>query len=197
MVFTIVTIIFLPMSFIASFFAINFEDWGDRLTIDYVSRYTFPIGLAISFIFVAAAFLVEDISLAWKSGVRGIRRRVNALFGRNSRIVVSNSARRSSQSEKGSSSTWANAATAGAWKSMADDVVDTKPRGRERTIKMSFDRDSYRRANLGFSPLRHGARDLSPLSGRGSLPWPRPSLDGWRDRFSGDLERGRDPGRRP
>lgn len=39
MVFTIVTIIFLPMSFIAAFFAINFQDWGNHLTIGYVTKY--------------------------------------------------------------------------------------------------------------------------------------------------------------
>ncbi|KAL2287684.1 hypothetical protein FJTKL_05055 [Diaporthe vaccinii] len=62
MVFTIVTIIFLPMSFIAAFFAINFQDWGNHLTIGYVTKYMFGIGLAISFVFVSMAFLVHDIS---------------------------------------------------------------------------------------------------------------------------------------
>ncbi|GAW27420.1 putative ankyrin repeat protein [Rosellinia necatrix] len=64
MVFTIVTIVFLPLSFIASFFAINFVEWGDRieLTIPYVSRYLFGIGFAISIPLVALAFTVRDIS---------------------------------------------------------------------------------------------------------------------------------------
>ncbi|KAI1818574.1 hypothetical protein GGS20DRAFT_527661 [Poronia punctata] len=64
MVFTIVTIIFLPLSFIASFFAINFQEWsGSRpLTIGYVSSYLFGIGLAISVPLVALAFTVQDIS---------------------------------------------------------------------------------------------------------------------------------------
>lgn len=196
MVFTIVTIIFLPMSFIASFFAINFEDWGDRLTITYVSRYMFPIGLAISFIFVAAAFLVEDISGAWKSSARSIRHYFQGRSRGRASTVASSSVRRNSQGEQDPTATWARPGTAGARKSMADDV-DWKLRGRERAIRMSIDRDSHRRANLGFSPLRNGARDLSPRSGRGAVQWARPSLDGWRDRFSGDLERGRDPGRLP
>lgn len=198
MVFTIVTIIFLPMSFIASFFAINFEDWGDRLTMAYASRYMFPIGLAISFIFVAAAFLVEDISDAWKSSVRGVRHKLVGLFKGRASSTASNKVRRNSLGEKDSDTTWVvNVGAVGTWKSMVDDL-DSRPRGRDRTMKMSFDRDSYRRANLGFSPLRHGARQLSPRSGQGGgVPWPRPSLDGWRDRFSGDLERGRDLGRLP
>lgn len=181
------------MSFIASFFAINFEDWGDRLTIDYVSRYMFPIGLAISFIFVAAAFLVEDISDAWKSSVRGMRHKVMGFCHRKGRNTNSSTIRPDSRSEKDSNSTWANAATSGTWKSMADEI-DSKPRGRERKTK-SLERDPYRGPSLGFSPLRNGARDFSPVSGRGGRPWPRPSLDGWRDRFSGDIERGRDAGR--
>ncbi|KAI1130000.1 hypothetical protein F5Y10DRAFT_138615 [Nemania abortiva] len=64
MVFTIVTIIFLPLSFIASFFAINFVEWTDQihLTIPYVSKYLFGIGLAISVPLVALAFSVQNIT---------------------------------------------------------------------------------------------------------------------------------------
>ncbi|KAJ8124967.1 hypothetical protein O1611_g8673 [Lasiodiplodia mahajangana] len=64
MVFTIVTIIFLPLSFIASFFAINFVEWeeGIQLSIPYVSKYLFGIGLAISVPLVALAFSVQNIS---------------------------------------------------------------------------------------------------------------------------------------
>ncbi|XXH02274.1 hypothetical protein Hte_008643 [Hypoxylon texense] len=63
MVFTIVTIIFLPMSFIAAFFAINLQEWGDgRLTISYVSKYMFGIGLGISIPLIAMAFAVTDLS---------------------------------------------------------------------------------------------------------------------------------------
>ncbi|KAK1771491.1 hypothetical protein QBC33DRAFT_575495 [Phialemonium atrogriseum] len=61
MVFTIVTIIFLPMSFIAAFFAINFEDWDGILTMAYVSKYLFGIGLGISIPLIAMAFTVSDI----------------------------------------------------------------------------------------------------------------------------------------
>ncbi|KAI2469697.1 hypothetical protein F4781DRAFT_207166 [Annulohypoxylon bovei var. microspora] len=63
MVFTIVTIIFLPMSFIAAFFAINLQEWeGGVLTIGYVSKYMFGIGLGVSVPLIAMAFTITDIS---------------------------------------------------------------------------------------------------------------------------------------
>ncbi|KAI5922265.1 hypothetical protein F4810DRAFT_711628 [Camillea tinctor] len=75
MVFTIVTIVFLPMSFIAAFFAINLEDWAATpLTIAYVSKYMFGIGLGISIPLIAMAFKVTDIADA-VVGVLGRPRR--------------------------------------------------------------------------------------------------------------------------
>ncbi|KAI1392021.1 uncharacterized protein F4822DRAFT_113604 [Hypoxylon trugodes] len=67
MVFTIVTIIFLPMSFIAAFFAINLKEWNtdigsEPLTIPYVSKYMFGIGLGISIPLITMAFAITDIS---------------------------------------------------------------------------------------------------------------------------------------
>ncbi|KAI2639228.1 hypothetical protein GGS21DRAFT_488139 [Xylaria nigripes] len=64
MVFTIVTIIFLPLSFIASFFAINFPEWEQSrpLSIPFVSKYLFGIGLAVSVPLIALAFTVQNIS---------------------------------------------------------------------------------------------------------------------------------------
>ncbi|KXJ93837.1 hypothetical protein Micbo1qcDRAFT_39431 [Microdochium bolleyi] len=63
MVFTIVTIIFLPMSFIASFFAINLEDWTAMpLTSGFVSRYMFGIGLSISIPLIVMAITFHEIS---------------------------------------------------------------------------------------------------------------------------------------
>lgn len=63
MVFTIVTIIFLPMSFIAAYFGINIDSF-DSLTGEYVASWTFGVGLAISFVFVMMAFTVVDITKA-------------------------------------------------------------------------------------------------------------------------------------
>ena len=61
MMFTVVTIIFLPMSFIAAFFAINFDDWGGGLTLGYVSKYMFGIGLGFSIPLIAMALAAPDI----------------------------------------------------------------------------------------------------------------------------------------
>lgn len=201
MVFTIVTIIFLPISFIAAFFAINFQDWGDRLTIGYVSKYMFPIGLAISFVFVASAFLVHDISKIWKAIVRSTEKYINFLFHKPKSNMqgVNNPGNISNFPSRGDDKPGtAGGASTTAYRSIADDV-DWKRRGLEGPdayMRMSRDRDQYEHARLGLSPIRYGARKLSIGSGHGGVPsWTRPSFDGRRDRFSGDLERGRDPSR--
>ncbi|KAI1437798.1 hypothetical protein GGR50DRAFT_605239 [Xylaria sp. CBS 124048] len=64
MMFTIVTIIFQPLSFIASFFAINFVEWQRALplSIPFVSKYLFGIGFAISIPLIALAFTAGSIS---------------------------------------------------------------------------------------------------------------------------------------
>lgn len=79
MVFTIVTIIFLPLSFIASFFAINFIEWEERvpLSIPYVSKYLFGIGLAISVPLVVLAFTVRDIT----NGVMNVFSQAKGMLG--------------------------------------------------------------------------------------------------------------------
>ncbi|EHK96310.1 putative Ankyrin-3 [Glarea lozoyensis 74030] len=64
MVFTIVTIVFLPMSFIAAFFAINIREFQQRdggLGLGYVSKYMFGIGLSISIPMIFVAFYLDDI----------------------------------------------------------------------------------------------------------------------------------------
>jgi ankyrin repeat protein/Mg2+ and Co2+ transporter CorA len=66
MVFTIVTIIFLPLSFIAAIFTINVEefphDGGNiALPFSYVSKFIFGIGLAISIPLVFVALSVDAI----------------------------------------------------------------------------------------------------------------------------------------
>lgn len=64
MVFTIVTIIFMPMSFIAAYFGISIDTWSDGLSPTYVATWTFGGGLAISFVFILMAFTVVDITKA-------------------------------------------------------------------------------------------------------------------------------------
>ena len=66
MVFTIVTIIFLPLSFIAAFFAINVTEFPRdgataSLPLGYVSKYTFGIGFAISIPLIVMALILDDI----------------------------------------------------------------------------------------------------------------------------------------
>jgi Mg2+ and Co2+ transporter CorA len=68
MIFTIVTIVFLPMSFMAAFFAINIVEFphdpkygGSGLPLGYVSRYLFGIGLGVSLPLIAIAFVFGDV----------------------------------------------------------------------------------------------------------------------------------------
>ena len=73
MVFTIVTIIFLPMSFLSSFFAINIaafpRDDNDFLPLGWVSKYLFGIGLGVSVPLILAAFLFGDTK-TWTDRVK-------------------------------------------------------------------------------------------------------------------------------
>ncbi|KAL3708376.1 hypothetical protein TMatcc_006360 [Talaromyces marneffei ATCC 18224] len=79
MMFTIVTIIFLPLSFIASFFAINVSEFphdaqsgNTNIPISYVSRYIFGIGFSISIPLVLLALSVDDIRLGSREAWRRI-----------------------------------------------------------------------------------------------------------------------------
>ena len=67
MVFTIVTVIFLPMSFMAAFFAINIVEFphdpvngGNGLHLNYVAKYLFGIGFSISIPLIIIAFVMSD-----------------------------------------------------------------------------------------------------------------------------------------
>ncbi len=64
MIFTIVTVLFLPMSFIANFFAIDMQGWQSEKTVGWVSMYTFGIGLGISVPLIVTAFMVPDLVVA-------------------------------------------------------------------------------------------------------------------------------------
>ena len=68
MVFTIVTIVFLPMSFVAAFLTINIkaERFEAGLTISYVASLVFGIGLTVSFVLILLAFLVDDVKTFFK-----------------------------------------------------------------------------------------------------------------------------------
>lgn len=68
MIFTLVTIVFLPMSFIASFFAININDLprdpngNGGLPLGFVTKYLFGIGLAVSIPLIIIAFVFTDMA---------------------------------------------------------------------------------------------------------------------------------------
>ena len=67
MVFTIVTAVFLPMSFIASIFAVPLREFPRTsdgvpdFDFNYMAKFVFGIGLAISIPSIAVAFAVDDI----------------------------------------------------------------------------------------------------------------------------------------
>lgn len=68
MVFTIVTIVFLPMSFIAAVFAIPVRDFphidgAPSIPFSYVSKIMFGVGLAISIPLIAVAFTLNNLGL--------------------------------------------------------------------------------------------------------------------------------------
>ncbi|KAK3988697.1 hypothetical protein QBC44DRAFT_292324 [Cladorrhinum sp. PSN332] len=65
LMFTVVTIIFLPISFVATIFTINFKEWGDGeeslLSFGFVFKYIFGIGVAVSVPLVVMALSVASI----------------------------------------------------------------------------------------------------------------------------------------
>lgn len=67
MVFTIVTVIFLPLSFLAAFFAINIKsfphasDGSTEMSLGYVSKYVFGVGVVIASLCVILALTVEKL----------------------------------------------------------------------------------------------------------------------------------------
>lgn len=209
MVFTIVTIIFLPMSFIATFFAINLKEWDGQLSIGYVSKYMFGIGLAISFVFISAAILVHDISDAWKTTIKGAKKHISGYFH--------NAERRSEKDHR-----IHVAGTAGAWQRPEDEQShhhhhkSSKPGTaggastmyRSAVVQASQDVDWKRpvggpdynnaRTSRDLERMEYARLRLSPRNdprkmsiGSGGIA--RLSLNERRGRVSGDLERGRDP----
>jgi Mg2+ and Co2+ transporter CorA len=82
MVFTIVTIIFLPLSFIAAMFTINIQEFPHQpgsdepsLPLSYVSKYMFGIGFAISIPFIAIALSFDAIGDFFREVKRRFRDR--------------------------------------------------------------------------------------------------------------------------
>lgn len=80
MVFTIVTVVFLPLSFITSFFSVDIAQFPragpgtDKIPISYVAKYTFGIGFAISIPLILLALVVDDLGLLFRLLVMQIKR---------------------------------------------------------------------------------------------------------------------------
>ncbi|KAF2111938.1 hypothetical protein BDV96DRAFT_498386 [Lophiotrema nucula] len=83
MVFTIVTIIFLPLSFIAAIFTIDVREFPHNeqgnlsLPFSYVSKYMFGIGLSISIPLIFVALSLDAISDFFREAKRRIKERRN------------------------------------------------------------------------------------------------------------------------
>ncbi|KAH8774561.1 hypothetical protein F5883DRAFT_15667 [Diaporthe sp. PMI_573] len=78
MVFTVVTIIFLPLSFMAAFFAINIDVFpvneDGKLALDHVLKYMLSISLALAIPFVLLALRINDVKQVGQSAYRGLQR---------------------------------------------------------------------------------------------------------------------------
>ena len=87
MVFTIVTVVFLPLSFLAAFFAINVTELPHdaqghiRMSIAYVSKYIFGIGAAIALMCVGMAWYAEKVDIQRMNVQRWVWRQARALSG--------------------------------------------------------------------------------------------------------------------
>ncbi|KAL8799893.1 MAG: hypothetical protein Q9182_005550 [Xanthomendoza sp. 2 TL-2023] len=165
MVFTIVTIVFLPMSFIAAIFAIPVRDFPHEngtpsIPFSYVSKITFGAGLAISIPLIAVAFALDDLGVFFK------RTRRSALSWRPYKEKTVNEAEEPSQSDS--------------------DDEEMKP-----TLLGRISGDTYRRRlSLDVSDeMRPIRRSLYSKDGN----WRDPMEPRNRLRFSGDLERGDHP----
>ncbi|KAI0837926.1 hypothetical protein F5Y06DRAFT_269395 [Hypoxylon sp. FL0890] len=214
MVFTIVTIIFLPMSFIAAFFAINLQEWQEGpLTIPYVSKYMFGIGLGISIPLIAMAFAVTDISDALKdlldTGRRWFRSRGEGK-GKGMRILFG-SGRREYEDHGNDKGAWEGETHLIPLKTSMSLQREHYGISRDQPIdglssrihaRHSRDRSDEYYAAARLSPVSFarrgsgGPRKVSfgsaNANANGGPSWARPSLDRNRERrLSEDLEKGR------
>lgn len=98
MVFTIVTIVFLPLSFITSVFTINMPEFENNLTLGYVAKYTFGIGFGISIPLVLLALVLDDIGDIFQEAVRRARGWIRtSQHARNQKILEKMTAQRESR----------------------------------------------------------------------------------------------------
>lgn len=84
LVFTVVTIIFVPLSFLAAFFAISINEFpkddkeDNALSLDWVAKYIFGVGLTFSFLVIIVSVFIIYWSRISRLGNRCLRKQVNA-----------------------------------------------------------------------------------------------------------------------
>lgn len=179
LVFTIVTIIFLPMSFIAAFFAIPFAEFSatgaPALHLAFVAKYMFPIGFAVSVPLVAVALAVDDVGI--------FIRKVRTWF--HSHVF-----RRNGEYEE----------TETALEKKTKELIESPPRISNVEKYLAVDEGvtgrRSRSRDYGFAEPELSPMGLRPRTGRASekITWAKASFDRVRGRISEDLERGRGVG---
>jgi Mg2+ and Co2+ transporter CorA len=93
LVFTIVTIVFSPLSFVAAFFTMNLTVFPEELSLSYVSRYIFGFGFAVAVPCIALAFSLGWWTSSWN-------RVKEALYGTDSVSTVDRDGREKNESPK-------------------------------------------------------------------------------------------------
>jgi hypothetical protein len=76
LVFTIVTIVFSPLSFVAAFFTMQLSNLPDPMSLSYVSKYIFGFGFAVAIPCVVLAF---SVSSWWPRAWAFLRQHWNSL----------------------------------------------------------------------------------------------------------------------
>ncbi|TLD32578.1 putative electron transfer flavoprotein subunit alpha [Venturia nashicola] len=175
LVFTIVTIIFLPMSFIAAFFAIPFAEFSQSgnpsLHLSFVARYMFPIGFAVSVPLIAIALAVDDVGIF----IRKVRTWFSLHIFRRQDQYAEPTLEKTTR-----------------------ELVHLDPRVSNVEKSLFADEDGLngtRSRNYGFGFVEEdfSPAGLRPRTRRGSekITWAKASFERVRGRISGDLERGR------
>jgi hypothetical protein len=173
LVFTIVTVIFLPISFIAAFFAINIEefprtsDGTPSLRFAYVAKYMLGIGLGISVPLIVIALTVDDVGYYSRKAQAAVSR---VIFRRKH----ADDAKRTELEQKVQSM-------------LEAPRISNIERVREKSVDGWAGRKSvgFERDFEGLSPpVRVNSRNTQ-------ISWARASYDRARGRHSEDLERGR------
>lgn len=65
MVFTVITIVFSPLSFVAAFFTMNLSNLPDSIDLSYVSKYIFGFGFAVAIPCIILAFSMSEGRSLW------------------------------------------------------------------------------------------------------------------------------------